>query len=164
MRAFALLTVLLVGWADPARAQNSSPATPAASETPAIDASKLGVSLSRIALGLKTAESREQKNPDGLKLEYSVQVFGTAPKIELFNDVDLVGGPVPGTAPTHSQVIDFLTPKAYSAPEVPVSAFAMWLAEWMWQKSKKTKCEEEIANYRALIMQGVSVTAPKCTQ
>ena len=164
MRAFALLTVMLAGLAHPVLAQNSSPAAPAAPTAPAIDASKLGVSLSRIALGLKTAESREKQNPEGLKLEYSVQVYGTAPRIELFPDTDLAGGQVPDSAPTHNQVIDFLTPKAYSAPEVPVSAFAMWLAEWMWQKSKKTKCEEEIANYRAMVMQGMNVSAPRCTQ
>ena len=164
MRAIALLIPLLIGLAHPVSAQNSSPAAPAPPAEPAIDATKLGVSLSRIALGLKTAESREKKNPDGLKLEYSVQVYGTAPRVELFPETDLVGGPVPDSAPTHNQVIDFLTPKEYSAPAVPVSAFAMWLAEWMWQKSKTTKCEEEIANYRALIMQGVNVTAPRCTQ
>jgi hypothetical protein len=47
---------------------------------------------------------------------------------------------------------------------VPVSAFAAWLAKWAWQESKKSRCEEEIADYRALIMQGVNVSAPRCTQ
>ena len=123
MRGLALLTACLIGLAQPAWAQNSSPPAPAASEAPAIDASKLGVSLSRIALGLKTAESREKQNPEGLKLEYSVQVYGSAPRIELFPDVDLVGGQVPDSAPSHNQVIDFLTPKEYSAPAMPVSAW-----------------------------------------
>jgi hypothetical protein len=34
----------------------------------------------------------------------------------------------------------------------------------MAEKSKKSRCEEEIANYRALIMQGVNAAAPRCTQ
>ena len=40
----------------------------------------------------------------------------------------------------------------------------MWAAQWMADKSKKSRCEEEIANYRALVMQGVNVSAPRCTQ
>ena len=45
-----------------------------------------------------------------------------------------------------------------------MSAVAFWLANQFWEKSKKSRCEEEIAAYRALLMQGVSVSAPRCTQ
>ena len=41
---------------------------------------------------------------------------------------------------------------------------SFWAADQVWQKSKKSQCEEEIANYRALVMQGVSVAAPRCSQ
>jgi hypothetical protein len=47
---------------------------------------------------------------------------------------------------------------------MPVSSLAAWAAMWFWQQSKKSRCEEEIANYRALVMQGVNVSAPRCTQ
>jgi hypothetical protein len=30
--------------------------------------------------------------------------------------------------------------------------------------AKKAKCEEEIRQYRALVMQGVDIAAPRCTQ
>jgi hypothetical protein len=77
---------------------------------------------------------------------------------------DLVFGPVPGTAPSHSQFVEFVTPQIYRTPAVPFSAFAAWAAKWMADKNKKSRCEEEIANYRALVMQGVNVSAPRCTQ
>ncbi len=130
----------------------------------AIDATKLGVSLSRIQKNLRIAEAREQASHDGLRLEFNIQVFGKAPKIEVLNGIDLVNGAVPGTAPSHSQYIEFVTPQIYRSPTMPVSAFAALAAQWLWNQSKKTQCEEEIANYRALVMQGVNVSAPRCTQ
>jgi hypothetical protein len=164
MRAFAVLAVI-VGLAAPAWAQDRQPAKPASAETPAIDATKLGVSLSRIQKGLRTAETRQKTNPEGLRLEFNVQVFGIAPRIDVIPDgEDLVFGPVPGTAPSHPQFLEFVTPAIYRQPVMPISTFAALAAKWMADKSKKSRCEEEIANYRALIMQGVNVSAPRCTQ
>ena len=100
----------------------------------------------------------------GLRLEFNIQVFGTAPRIEVLKGVDLLNGHVPGTAPTHQQFIEYVTPPIYRQPAMPLSAFAAWAAQWVWQQSKKSRCEEEIANYRALLMQGVNVSAPRCTQ
>jgi hypothetical protein len=153
--------VLLVGLAAPGFAQEPAPAP--ASE-PEIDVTKLGVSLSRIQKGLFIAESREKQGDDGMRLEFNVQVYGKAPKIEVLKDLDLLNGEVPGTAPSHRQMIDFVTPEIYRTPALPVSALAFWAAQHFWEKGKKSRCEEEIANYRALVMQGVSVSAPRCTQ
>ena len=166
MRALAILAVI-VGLAAPIQAQqDQQSAKPAPADTPAIDATKLGVSLSRIQKGLRTAEARaKSNNPGGLRLEFNVQVYGTAPRIDVIPDgEDLVFGPVPGTAPSHPQFLEFVTPQIYRTPGLPISAFAAWAAKWMADKSKKSRCEEEIANYRALVMQGVNVSAPRCTQ
>ena len=165
MRALAVLAVI-IGLTAPAWAQDQPPAKPAPEATPAIDATKLGVSLSRIQKALRTAEAREKStNPGGLRLEFNVQVYGTAPRIDVIPDgEDLVFGPVPGTAPSHPQFLEFVTPQIYRQPAMPISAFAAWAAKWMADKSKKSRCEEEIANYRALVMQGVNVSAPRCTQ
>lgn len=164
MRAL-IIAVLVAGLSAPAWAQEQPPAAPVPSDAPAIDATKLGVSLARIQKGLRTAEAREKANPEGLRLEFNVQVYGTAPRIDVIPDgADLVYGQVPGTAPSHSQFLEFVTPQIYRTPGVPLSAFAMWAAQWMADKSKKSRCEEEIANYRALVMQGVNVSAPRCTQ
>ena len=160
MRALALV-VLLAGLSLPARAQDL--AAPVADAT-AIDATKLGVSLARIQKGLKTADAKEKDIRDGLRFEFNIEVFGTSPRVEIFKGVDLFNGPVPGSAPTHQEFVQFVTPQIYRTPALPVSAFAAWAAQWLWQQSKKSRCEEEIANYRALIMQGVNVSAPRCTQ
>lgn len=160
MRAVALILLLLAGLSGPAWAQDA----PAPTVDPeAIDATKLGVSLSRIQKALQIAEAR-QKDPGGLRLEFNIQVFGTAPKIEILKGIDLLNGQVPGTAPSHTQFIEFVTPPIYRQPALPISAFAAWAAQRVWQQSKKARCEEEIANYRAQIMQGMSVSAPRCTQ
>ena len=160
MRAFGVLA-LLVGLSGPAWAQE--PAAPTGDPT-TIDATKLGVSLSRIQKGLRTVESKEKTIGEGLRLDISIQVFGTSPKVEIFKGVDLFSGPVPGSAPTHQEFMQFVTPQIYRTPGVPISVLAAWAAQWFWERNKKSRCEEEIANYRALIMQGVAVSAPRCTQ
>jgi len=164
MRRFALFALLL-SWSSPAWAQDGAPPAPAATEGQ-IDATKLGVSLERIQRGLRLTETRDKQRQDGnaLRLEFQVQVYGSAPKIEVLKGYDLFNGPVPGSAPTHRQFIDHVTPQIYRTPGLPLSALAFWAAQQFWEKSKKTRCEEEIAAYRALLMQGVSVAAPRCTQ
>lgn len=166
MRSFALLSLILGLAAVPAGAQETPQAQPPAETTAdsQVDSTKMGVSLSRIQRGLFVATERDRNNPDGMRLEFNVQVYGMAPKIEVLKDVDLFNGAVPGTAPTHNQMIEFWTPPIYRTPGLPISALAFWAANQVWQKSKKARCEEEIANYRAMIMQGVNVAAPRCTQ
>ncbi len=164
MRRFALFALLL-SWSSPAWAQDAAPPAPAAADGQ-IDATKLGVSLERIQRGLRLTETREKQRTEGntLRLEFQVQVYGSAPKIEVLKGYDLFNGPVPGSAPTHKQFIDFVTPQIYRTPGLPISALAGWAVAQVFQKSKKARCEEELAAYRALLMQGVSVSAPRCTQ
>jgi len=163
MRALTACVVLLAGLAGPALAQEP-PLPPPPVDGQAIDAGKLGVDLSRIRKGLRVAETREKMTTDGLRLDFSIQVYGQAPKIDVLQGIDLFNGGVPGTAPSHNQMIEFWTPAIYRSPTMPVSALAFWAASQIWQKSKKSKCEEEIRNYRELIMQGVNIAAPRCTQ
>ncbi len=160
MRPFALLALLLSVSA-PAWAQDSE-AKPA--PEPAIDATKLGVSLSRIQKGLRISESKDTLSVSSLRLEFQVQVYGQAPRIDLLRDVDILNGDAPDSAPTHRQIVEFLTPQIYRRPSAPISALAWWAGSQLWQKSKKSKCEAEIADYRALVMQGINVAAPRCTQ
>ena len=158
MRGCALF-VLFACLATPCVAQDA----PTPQPEPEFDVTKLGVSLKRIQQGLFIAESREKRGGDALHLEFNVQVYGKSPKLEVLKGVDLFNGHVPGTAPTHRQVIEYLTPQIYRTPGLPISALASWAAQHLIEKSKKSKCEQEIADYRALVMQGVSVSAPRCT-
>ena len=159
MRSLAL-AVLIVTVAAPAFAQDPTPSAPDTT----IDATKLGVDLSRIQRGLRLAETKEKSSADGLRLDFSIQVYGRAPRIDVLNGIDLFNGPVPGTAPSHNQMIEHWTPPIYRTPGLPISALAYWAAQQIWQKSNKSKCEEEIAAYRELVMQGVNVSAPRCSQ
>jgi hypothetical protein len=163
MRALAAWLVLLVGLASPAMAQDA-PAPPAPIDGPAIDAGKLGVDLARIRQGLRVAESREKMTADGLRLDISIQVYGQSPTVDILNGIDLVNGAVPGTAPSHRQVIEFLTPPIYRQPGVDFFGLAIMAVQKIVEKSKKARCEDEIAAYRELLMQGVNVAAPRCTQ
>ncbi len=166
MKAVPVIALVLA-LALPATAQDvpRSPASQQETSTPQIDPTKLGVSLARIERGLRVAEDRDKATRDGLRLEFNIQVFGVAPRIDVIPDgEDLVFGPVPGTAPSHPQFLEYVTPQIYRLPVAPLSTFAVWAAKWAADRSKKARCEEEIANYRALIMQGVNVAAPRCTQ
>src|SRR5687767_6718329 len=134
MRTLALL-LLMTGMAMPAIAQEAQPAA-----EPVIDATKLGVDLSRIQRGLRLAETKEKSTVDGLRLDFSIQVYGQAPRIEVLKGIDLFNGGVPGTAPSHNQMIEHWTPQIFRTPTMPVSALAFWAAKQIWQKSRKTQC------------------------
>jgi hypothetical protein len=146
------------------------PVAPAAngeqtSSAEAVDASRLGVSLDRIRKGLRVTEVRELRTDSPLRLEYQVQVFGTAPLIDAIGDFDIgASAPIPYGAPTHADFLRQLTPQAYRSPRIPVSSLAGWALFQVATRSAKAKCEQELAEYRALVMQGVSVAAPRCTQ
>lgn len=164
-RVGVLLLVLSVS--APAPAQPPAPAgqAPGSPDAPAaIDPTKLGVSLSRIEKGLAIDVERDLRPGNPLRIEYQVQVFGQAPRIDVIGDFNLLHGTVPGAAPSHREMIDFWTPKAFAAPSMPLLSMAYWAARYLYKKSQKTACEEEIARYRALLMQGVNVSAPRCTQ
>ena len=134
------------------------------SKPPAVDASRLGVSLDRIKRELAQAEAADAAPDDGrIKFSFSVEVVGSAPKIDLLQGFSLKGG-VPYGSPTHQEVLDVITPREFRSPAVPFSAIAFWAARQLYEKSKKTRCEEELAEYKRLVMAGVAVAAPRCTQ
>ena len=130
-----------------------------------VDASKLGVSIGRIKKGLRLTESRQTASSTPLKLEYQIQVFGAAPRIDILQGFNISpGAPLSYGAPTHNDFINQWTPQAYRSPPVPLSSIAFWALGEAAKRSQKSKCEEEISNYKQLIMQGVPAPAPRCTQ
>ena len=130
-----------------------------------VDPSKLGVSMSRIKKGLRVTESRQTGSGTPLKLEYQVQVFGAAPRIDILQDFNIgQGAPLSYGAPTHNDFVTQWTPQAYRSPPASLSSLAGWALFKAAKRTQKSQCEEEIANYRQLIMQGVPTAAPRCTQ
>jgi len=175
MRTVALSLLLVAAVAGTARAQAPAPAegtaaTSTASQAadgqePTVDATKMGVSLSRIQKELRVSAAREQVSGTPFKLEYQVQVYGTAPRIDILEDFDTSrGAPLQYGAPTHQEFLNHWTPQAYRSPRVPLSSIAGWALFQLVKRADKSKCEQEIAEYRALVMQGVPAAAPRCTQ
>ena len=111
--AVALLTLLA---ASPVAAQE------------ALDVSRLPLNLERSYRELKQSTVKEER--DGLNLRYTVAVYGQAPPLVLLTPgEDLTHGPVPGTAPTHREMLEHVTPQEYRAPAADFSALIRWLAE-----------------------------------
>jgi len=108
--------LLAAGLASPAVAQN------------AIDVSRLPVNLERIQRGLRESAVREER--EGLNLRYTVEVYGQAPPIVLFDPgANLESGPVPYGAPTHREMIEHVTPREFRRQPADIGALVRWLAE-----------------------------------
>lgn len=143
----------------------SAAVTPAPAQESALDTSKLGVSVSRIQRGLRLSETRERSSANPLKLEYQIQVFGTAPRLDFLQDFNYSPtAPLSYGAPTHNEFLNHWTPQAYRSPPANFGALAGWALFQLAKRADKSKCEQEIADYRALVMQGISAPAPRCTQ
>jgi hypothetical protein len=156
-RLVAMLVTMALALPVPLVAQEADPQP--------IDVSKLGVSLDRIRGELKRMESRETITSANGRLNVRVDVFGLAPPIDFIpDDFSLRFGPVPNSAPTHQEHIEHVTPQAFRSPVFPVYGLAVWAAQKLAERSKKARCEEEVAIYRAQVMQGIAVAAPRCTQ
>jgi hypothetical protein len=93
-----------------------------------VDVSKLPVNLERIQRQLQQATVRE--NQDGLNLSFFVDVYGRAPRIELWApEQNLMTGPAPYGAPTHRQILEQITPQEFRAPAADFSSLFRWIAD-----------------------------------
>ena len=113
----AVVSLLMLGWAAPALAQQST-----------VDVDRLPIDVQRIHRELRQSATREER--EGLQLRYFVDVFGQAPPLVLFGPQDnLTTGPVPYGAPTHKDMLYQMTPQEFRAPAADFSALIRWLAE-----------------------------------
>ena len=113
----SLIGLLVFGSAQAASAQQAS-----------VDVKRLPVDLDRLTRQLRQTPATESQN--GLHIRYSVDVYGQAPRIELFTRQDnLAKGPVPYGAPSHREMIEHVTPPEYRAPIMDFSALLRWLSD-----------------------------------
>jgi hypothetical protein len=90
-------------------AQAAQPAQPSPAGEREINVSRLPVDLSRLQRRLRASAERMQG--DGTNLKVFVDVYAFAPPLVLFRREDLLSGaPIPGAAPTASDIIDLNTP------------------------------------------------------
>jgi len=114
----ALIGTLLAGMAGTAAAQQATP----------VNVNRLPIDLAKVTRQLR--QTTETENRQGIHLRYAVDVYGTAPRIELFTKADNVAnGPVPYGAPAHREMIEHVTPIEYRAPAADFSALLRWLAD-----------------------------------
>jgi hypothetical protein len=110
---------------------------------PSVEA--LGMSFARIKRELRVLPPSTSRTP--LKLEYYVEVQGIAPPIPIFRPGELTTGPIPYGAPTHSDMMDHVTPEAFKAGTVPVSGLAIMgivkLLEWEAQRAREERLEKQ---------------------
>src|ERR1044072_8655689 len=114
MRA-SLIGLLVFGGAYTASAQQTS-----------VDVKRLPIDLARVTTQLRQSAATESHN--GLHIRYTVDVYGQAPRIELFTKQDNLGtGPVPYGAPSHREFIEHNTPQEYRAPAADLGSLSAWL-------------------------------------
>ena len=95
-----------------------------------VDVSRLPLNMERLERELRAASSREERDADGLRIRYILQIFGQAPPLIVFTKEDnLVNGPVPHGAPTHREILEHITPKEYRSPPADIGALIRWLQE-----------------------------------
>jgi hypothetical protein len=141
-------------------AQSPAPDPPAATPA-AINPDALGVSLSTITRRLQ-ADARARAQGDApLKLEYFVDVYGTAPALRFFSGQDLQYGAVPYTAPTHSDMIYQMTPQPFRSPVADFFGLAVAAASAGVKKVDDWRYQRDLRAYQKLLEAGHDVPAPQ---
>ena len=101
----------------------------AAAQQPSVNVNRLPVDLKKITRDLRQSAAADAQH-NGLHIRYTVDVYGQAPRIELFTRKDnLVNGPVPYGAPTHQEMIEHVTPIEYRAPYANLGNLIQWLRD-----------------------------------
>lgn len=139
-----------------ARAQAADPAP-----APAFNASAMGISLSRIARRLDAESEARSEGLSPLKLEYHVDVFGNAPQLRFFTGQDLIYGAVPGSAPTHRDMLNLVTPQAFRSPRVDFLSLVAGAAMYGAKKAQQWNYDRELEEYKKMVEAGKNVPAPK---
>ena len=144
----AVATVLVVTFLAPAAAlaQQPEPGGPkpsaGADQNTIADSPRdtLPVSLERIRRELAATKPRPKSQKDGLRLEYYVEVYGRAPRIELFLPREnITNAPVMYGGMTHQEFLKLVTPQEFSAPAANIPGALIALMKWLSDKNKSTE-------------------------
>ena len=99
------------------------------SETPRLNVKELPVSLERIRRQLDRLAVRDAKR-NLLRLNYYVEVYGRAPRINVIQNFDIHNGPVPHGAPSHAEMLAVTRPREFRTPAA-ISFFPV--LGWTWK-------------------------------
>jgi|SoiMethySBSTD1v2_1073268.scaffolds.fasta_scaffold00492_8 hypothetical protein len=133
--ALLLFSLTQATWASAQSGSDDQPTGKAErAPEPTVDVSRLPINLERIQRQLRQSTVRDES--EGLRLRYVVDVFGQAPRIELFGNRDFsLTGPAPYGGPTHNDILQVITPQEFSAPAANFGNLFRWLSD----KAKKDK-------------------------
>jgi hypothetical protein len=125
--ALLLFSLTQATWASAQSGDENSPKPAVEDPQTSVDVSRLPISLTRIQRQLRQSTVRDES--EGLRLRYVVEVFGQAPRIELFPNRDYsLTGPAPYGGPTHRELLQVITPQEYRAPAADFSGILRWLS------------------------------------
>lgn len=144
--------------------QAPAASAPAAAPTPAVDANALGISLSRISRLLNADAATRPGTPGLLKFEYHIDVYAEAPELRFFTGQDLVYGGVPGSAPTHRDMLMHVTPQPFRSPRADLFGLVSSAAMFGARKARERDYERQYEEYRKLVEAGRNVPPPKPPQ
>jgi hypothetical protein len=95
-------------------------------QQPSLDVKRLPIDLTKVTRELRQSAATESRS--GLNIRYRVDVYGAAPRIELFTKQDnLAYGRPPYGAPSHQEMIEHVTPQEYRAPYADITNLIRWL-------------------------------------
>ncbi|HEX7021199.1 MAG TPA: hypothetical protein VF159_14370 [Gemmatimonadaceae bacterium] len=99
----------------------------------------LPVSLERIRRELVATTRTTSSSQDPLRLEYFIDVYGRAPRIELFTrEENLTSAPVMYGGMTHQEFMQVVTPQEFRAPAGDISGAIAALVKWLSEKNQKS--------------------------
>jgi hypothetical protein len=136
----ALLSAVLLA---PAGAVAQQPGNTASERPPTTAAGKearrtdLPVSLERIRRELVATTRTTSSAQDPLRLEYFIDVYGRAPRIELFTrEENLTSAPVMYGGMTHQEFMQVVTPQEFRAPAADIPGAIAALVKWLSEKNQ----------------------------
>lgn len=141
LRGFTAV-VLSAALVTPVSALAQEPQSGTAASTPRPESAKstdanLPVSLDRIRRQLNATKPRTRGAKDGLRLEYFVDVYGRAPRIELFLPTENVtSAPVMYGGMTHQEFLQVVTPEEFKSPPADIGSAVAALIKWLSDKQK----------------------------
>jgi hypothetical protein len=146
-------TLLMAAALSIAPAQETTPSPqPAPRSTPAATATpKLPVSLSRIRRQL-AEPPKESERFENFRLISSLQVYGQAPRFDLFTEENRYGniganryGAVASRygSPTHAEFLSQVTPDNFEAPVMNLSGGLFSLSNWIAEKKREAQRRKE---------------------
>ena len=117
--------------------------------------------MSRISRRLRSRPQRPGEGDSPLKLEYFVDVYGTAPALRFFQRPGFALRRRARSAPTHPDMLYQMTPQAFRSPRVDFLGMAYAAANGRRRKVQDWRYLRDLRAYQKLIESGRIVPAPQ---